>query len=72
VSSSVLGHRSPGRQAGGAIGIAASGAIASTPDQLRPSLIGLHTTVLTTAGLFTPAALATARWIPGTQSQNPI
>jgi len=51
----------PARQAGGAIGIAASGAIASTPDQLRPSLIGLHTTVLTTAGLFTPAALATAQ-----------
>lgn len=71
MSSSVLGHRSPGRQAGGAIGIAASGAIAST-DQLGPSLIGLHTTVLTTAGLFTPAALATAQWIPGTQSQNPI
>ncbi len=54
----------PARQAGGTIGIAASGAIASTPDQLEPSLIGLHTTVLTTAGLFTPAA-----WPPPGGSQ---
>jgi len=48
------GVNNTARQAGGAIGIAAYGAIAGEPDQARHFLSGLHVTGLVTTGLFLP------------------
>lgn len=52
------------RQAGGAIAIAAYGAIAGQPGDAARFLTGLHATGLITAGLFAAAAAATAILIP--------
>ncbi len=58
------GVNNTARQAGGAIGIAAYGAIAGQPDQTSHFLSGLHTAGVVTAALFVLAALATAALIP--------
>ena len=58
------GFNNTARQAGGAIGIAAYGAIAGQPDQTRHFLSGIHLTGLLTAGLFALAAIATIALIP--------
>jgi MFS family permease len=54
------GVNNTARQAGGALGIAAYGAIAGQPSQTQTFLTGLHLTGLVTAGLFGAAAFATA------------
>ncbi len=59
------GVNNTARQAGGAIGIAAYGAIAGQPDRAGQFLTGLHLTGLVTAGLFVTAAVATVGLIPG-------
>lgn len=58
------GVNNTARQAGGAIGIAAYGAIAGPPTQTGHFLSGLHIAGLTTTGLFAIAALATTVLIP--------
>jgi MFS transporter, DHA2 family, methylenomycin A resistance protein len=47
------------RQAGGAIGIAALGALAGSPANGHAFLDGLHAAALTAAGLYLVAAMAT-------------
>lgn len=58
------GVNNTARQAGGAIGIAAYGALAGQPSDPTRFLTGLHLTGLITAALFATAALATAALIP--------
>jgi MFS transporter, DHA2 family, methylenomycin A resistance protein len=58
------------RQAGGAIGIAAYGAIAGEPSNVSRFLTGLHMSALITTALFVLAALATLVFIPSASSQN--
>ncbi|HEX5120763.1 MAG TPA: MFS transporter [Pseudonocardiaceae bacterium] len=57
------GMNNTARQAGGAIGIAAYGAIAGQPDSGH-FVTGLHVTGLGTAALFAAAALATVALVP--------
>lgn len=64
------GVNNTARQAGGAIGIAAYGAIAGRPDHLRHFLTGLHLTGLVTAGLFLTAAAATPALLPSHQREH--
>ena len=65
------GVNNTARQAGGALGIAAYGAIAGQPSQTQTFLTGLHLTGLVTAGLFGAAAFATGALIPRHSSQSP-
>lgn len=58
------GVNNTARQAGGAIGIAAYGAIAGRPDQTGHFMSGLHITGLVTAGLFVAAAVGAAVLTP--------
>lgn len=58
------GVNNTARQAGGAIGIAAYGAIAGAPDHPGHFLAGLHLTGLVTAALWLSAALACLFYIP--------
>jgi DHA2 family methylenomycin A resistance protein-like MFS transporter len=51
------------RQAGGALGIAASGAWAGSPARVGHFLAGLHGVALTTAALYVVAALAALHWL---------
>jgi len=64
------GVNNTARQAGGAIGIAAYGAIAGQPDRAGHFLTGLHTTGLLTTGLFVLAAAGTALLIPAPTDQE--
>lgn len=64
------GVNNTARQAGGAIGIAAYGAIAGRPDHAGHFLTGLHLTGLITAGLFVAAAVGTAVLIPAHHRQE--
>jgi DHA2 family methylenomycin A resistance protein-like MFS transporter len=61
------GVNNTARQAGGAIGIAAFGALAGSPTDPAGSTTGIHVTALATAALFVVAAIATAVLIPATQ-----
>jgi DHA2 family methylenomycin A resistance protein-like MFS transporter len=63
------GVNNTARQAGGAIGIAAYGAIAGPPTHAARFLSGMHVAGLVTASLFTLAALASAVLIPSRPSQ---
>jgi len=60
----VSGVNNTARQAGGAIGIAAYGAIAGQPGKTSHFLTGLHVTGLVSTGLFVLAAAGTALLIP--------
>ena len=53
------------RQAGGAIGIAAFGAVAGSAAQATTFLAGLHTDALVTVALWLAVAVATLALIPG-------
>lgn len=53
------------RQAGGAIGIAAFGALAGSAADGGPFVAGMHTAALITAGLWLAATLATLAFFPG-------
>jgi len=64
------GVNNTARQAGGAIGIAAYGAIAGQPDQASHFLTGLHVTGLVTTCLFLLAAAATATLVPTQTDQE--
>jgi len=65
------GVNNTARQAGGAMGIAAYGAIAGQPDRAGHFLTGLHVTGLVSTGLFVLAAAGTAFLIPGHANQEP-
>lgn len=54
------GVNNTARQVGGAMGIAAYGAIAGQPDRAGHFLTGLHVTGLITAGLYAVAAVVSA------------
>jgi len=58
------GVNNTARQAGGAIGIAAYGAVAGPATKPDHFVSGMHTTGLLTAGLFLAAAVATLARIP--------
>lgn len=58
------GVNNTARQAGGAIGIAAFGAVAGTATNSDRFVVGLHTTGVATAGLFLVASIATLGLIP--------
>ncbi|MGY2873879.1 MFS transporter, DHA2 family, methylenomycin A resistance protein [Marmoricola sp. URHA0025 HA25] len=60
------GVNNTARQAGGAIGIAAYGAVAGTPAKAVPFLHGLHVAAAVTVAVWALAALASARWLPHT------
>jgi DHA2 family methylenomycin A resistance protein-like MFS transporter len=62
------GVNNTGRQAGGAIGIAAYGSIAGPPGNAAHFISGLHATGLVTAGLFVLAAGVTAALVPGRET----
>jgi MFS transporter, DHA2 family, methylenomycin A resistance protein len=64
------GVNNTARQAGGAIGIAAFGAIAGPASHPARFLTGLHVTGLITAGLFVGAALVTVLLIPSGPSAD--
>ena len=53
------------RQAGGAVGIAAFGAIAGAPEHRGDFLTGMHTVAVAAAAVYVLAALVTARFVPG-------
>lgn len=59
------GVNNTARQAGGAIGIAAYGAIAGQPDRADDFLSGLHVSALISAGLFVLAAAAAVAFVGG-------
>jgi MFS transporter, DHA2 family, methylenomycin A resistance protein len=59
------GINNTARQAGGAVGIAAYGAVAGSPSAGSGFVTGLHLLGLATAGLFLAAAVATAALVPG-------
>jgi DHA2 family methylenomycin A resistance protein-like MFS transporter len=61
------GVHNTARQAFGATGIAAYGAVAGTPAAAGRFLTGLHHLGVVTAGLFLAAAVATLVLIPGTR-----
>lgn len=61
------GVNNTARQAGGAIGIAAFGALAGPPTDPAGFTRGIHATALATAALFAVAAIATIVLIPATQ-----
>jgi DHA2 family methylenomycin A resistance protein-like MFS transporter len=56
------------RQAGGAIGVAALGALAGPAERIPQFLSGLHTAALVTAGLFLVAALVTLVFVPAPEA----
>jgi DHA2 family methylenomycin A resistance protein-like MFS transporter len=58
------GVNNTARQAGGAVGIAAYGAIAGPPGQISHFLTGLHVASLITAGMFAVAAVCTVALLP--------
>jgi DHA2 family methylenomycin A resistance protein-like MFS transporter len=64
------GVNNTARQAGGAVGIAAYGAVAGPPANVSAFMSGLHATGLATAGLFLLAAVATALGVPGRVPEN--
>jgi DHA2 family methylenomycin A resistance protein-like MFS transporter len=59
------GINNTARQTGGAIGIAAYGALAGPPGQAAGFLRGLHTAGVATVGIWLAAAVATACFLPG-------
>jgi MFS transporter, DHA2 family, methylenomycin A resistance protein len=62
------GVNNTARQAGGAIGIAAFGALAGPPTDAAGFLTGMHVTALATAALFAVAAIVTVVLIPARRS----
>ena len=66
------GINNTARQAGGAIGIAAYGALAGPPGATTHFLRGIHVTGAATAGLWVVVAVLTAALVPGrgTPSSN--
>jgi DHA2 family methylenomycin A resistance protein-like MFS transporter len=63
------GINNTARQAGGAIGIAAYGALAGRPSATTHFLHGLHVAGLATAGLWVVVAAVTAALVPGRATQ---
>jgi DHA2 family methylenomycin A resistance protein-like MFS transporter len=59
------GVNNTARQAGGALGIAAYGALAGSPARTADFLAGLHAAGLATCGLYAVAAMASLRWLTG-------
>jgi DHA2 family methylenomycin A resistance protein-like MFS transporter len=66
------GVNNTARQAGGAIGIAAYGAIAGQPGNAGRFLAGLHLAGLLTAGSWLVAALVCGYFIPNHAPQNTV
>ena len=63
------GINNPARQAGGAIGIAAYGALAGRPSATAHFLHGLHVAGIATAGLWVVVAVVSAALVPGRAKQ---
>ena len=59
------GVNNTARQAGGALGIAAFGALAGSPARTSHFLTGLHAAGLATCALYAVAAMASLRWLSG-------
>jgi MFS transporter, DHA2 family, methylenomycin A resistance protein len=58
------GVNNTARQAGGALGIAAYGALAGSPTEVGHFLAGLHAAGIATCVLYAVAATASVRWLP--------
>jgi DHA2 family methylenomycin A resistance protein-like MFS transporter len=59
------GVNNTARQAGGALGIAAYGALAGSPHEVGHFLTGLHAAGLATGAVYAVAAAASLRWLAG-------